>query len=73
MLASVFFFFLETIAVFLTVSAMVSQFIHDIHDFCYHFTQSLTLSSSLPSAFSAQDVIQQLVAKAVDRGHQLIQ
>lgn len=67
------FIFLETVAVFLTVSAMVSQFIHDIRDFCYHFTQSLTLSSSLPSAFSAQDVIQQLVAKAVDRGHQLIQ
>lgn len=70
MLASILF---ETLAVFLTVSATVSQFIHYIYDFCYQFKQSLTLNCSLPSALFAQlDAIQLLVVKAVDHGHQLI-
>lgn len=71
MLASV---LLETVAVFLTAMAMASQFIPYIYDLCYHFKQSLTRNSSLPSALLAQRlVIQQPVVKAVDYGHQLIQ
>ena len=56
---------LETVAVFFTVVATASQFIPYIYDFCYHFKQSLTLNSSLPSALFAQwIVIQQPVVKS---------
>lgn len=51
MLASI---LLETVAAFLAVMAMASQFIPCMCVFCYHLEQSLTLNSCLPTALFVQ-------------------